>query len=74
MLITSYARLSNVILTMKYRKIPVISPGRIQLCKGFWVGLQAEGLKSGRAYKWNKRKRLETWQLKMHKKVTFSPG
>ena len=30
-----------------YRKIPVISPGLIQLRKGFWVGLQTEGLISG---------------------------
>ena len=60
--------------TMKYRKILVISPGLIPLRKGFWVGLKAEGLISERAYKWNKRKRLETWQLKMHNKATFSPG
>ena len=46
-----------------YRKIPVISPGLIQLRKGFWVGLQTEGLisggKGGGAYKRNKRKRFE---------------
>ena len=35
-----------------YRKIPVISPGLIQLRKGFWVGLWALG---GGAYKWNKK-------------------
>lgn len=47
MLITSYARLSNVILTMKYRKIPAISPGLLQLRKGFCVGLYPGGLISG---------------------------
>ena len=26
-----------------YRKIPIISPGLIQLRKGFWVGLQTDG-------------------------------
>ena len=31
----------------KYRKIPLISPGPIQLCNGFWVGLQMGELKSG---------------------------
>ena len=59
---------------MKYRKILFISPGLTPLRKGFWVGLKVEGLKSGRAYKWNKRKRLEMWQLKMHNKATFSAG
>ena len=41
-----------------YRKIPVISPGLIQFRKGFWVGLQTEGLISGGggAYKWNKKR------------------
>ena len=39
---------------MEYRKIPVISPGLIQLRKRFWLGLQAEGLISGGAYKRNK--------------------
>ena len=28
-----------ILLLMKYRKISVISPELIQLCKGFWVGL-----------------------------------
>ena len=39
---------------LKYRKIPVISPGLMQLRKGLWVGL-GEGLISGGAYKWNKK-------------------
>ena len=29
----------KIITCTVYRKIPVISPGLIQLCKGFWVGL-----------------------------------
>ena len=33
----------------KYRKIPLISPGPIQLRKGFWVGLQAGERISGEA-------------------------
>ncbi len=37
-----------------YRKTSVIRPGLIQLRKGFWVGLKAEGLISGRANKRNK--------------------
>ena len=40
-----------------YRKIPVISPGLIQLRKGFWVGLWAlgGGGGGGGAYKWSKK-------------------
>ena len=38
-----------------YRKLPLISPGLIQLRKGFWVGLQTEGLISMGAYKQNKK-------------------
>ena len=41
-----------------YHKIPVISPGLIQLRKGFCVGLLAEGLIFGRAYKRNKKKNV----------------
>ena len=33
--------------SVEYRKIPVISPGSIQLRKKFCVGLLAEGLISG---------------------------
>ena len=38
-----------MVLNVKWtnRKIPVVSPGLIQLRKGFWVGLKNEGLISG---------------------------
>ena len=32
-----------MLLDWKYRKIPVIGSGPIQLCKGFWVGLYEAG-------------------------------
>ena len=47
----------NKVCTMpKYRKLPFMSPGNIQLPKGFLMGLSTEGLYPGGAYKRTKKK------------------
>ena len=67
---------------LKYRKIPVISPGLIQLRKGFWVayqrrGLHRRGLISGIKKCFEKSHgsvdRNTFFKLKSQNKITFSP-
>ena len=44
---------------LRYRNVPLVSPGLIQVRKGFWVGLQLGELLSGGA---DKRQKKIVWK------------